>query len=773
MRFEKMLARKYIGAQKRHSLLTIGSIIAAVAMMALLVTCFTTFQACLYARENDVRPYHLVFHALTEEQAKTAASFEHVVSSREEREGEATIHNDETNEDETLVLYTVYVRLEKNIGEGRREYADRFCAALGPDVLDPESVVIFGMNTTLMDYDMVDDDAYVNKIISYGIYAIYLVFLMLVLRLAIDTAFEVSSKERERQFGVLQSVGATPKQIVHIITYEGLLFSVIGVPLGILVGLGLSYLLYHMVLYSGIIEVFFESEEKALSLLQFHVEPGIILMCAVLGFIWVFLSAYGTGMRVIKLTPIQAISNRSNTVRKVKKHSLFGLLFGWEGKLAARNTRRQYKRFLITVLSLTLSISMFATVSLLLKKAEDVFEQEMMISDAIGLHKFDFDMTAPVSCIDQENCRVGYDLLNESELFQNTDFWFGATGYDKNDKIICRICYLDENAYNRLFRYSEAPPLSYAELEAADGYLLLNEEKTADEMNVWTRELTIISDEEYAALAAECEEGERPANTMSTFKRGQVTDPETNDGLFEIHRATYHLDQHKLPIVASGTAENVFQDFQESVLITTLSRFDQSDMPWYGEAGFIGYMGTNLRSDNDYFAALHFVEQHGDALIIGMDMFDIMKKARTVTGAVHIGILFFIMLFAIIAVINMVNIISTGILNRKSELAAMRCIGMTKGQLYGMVVVECLQYVLLAGILSVILCVLLSLGTDQYLKYLDLVEETKKTVLSTFAAVPRICIGTAAAFLVALAASVFSLRRIQKTSLVDQVRGIE
>lgn len=61
------------------------------------------------------------------------------------------------------------------------------------------------------------------------------------MRLIIDTAFETSSKARERQFGVLQSIGATPRQIVKIITLEGTLLSVIGISLGLLCGIGVSY----------------------------------------------------------------------------------------------------------------------------------------------------------------------------------------------------------------------------------------------------------------------------------------------------------------------------------------------------------------------------------------------------------------------------------------------------------------------------------------------------------------------------------------------------
>ena len=42
MKFESLLARRYIFSQKRHSLLTICSIMIAVALMTMLFSTFTT-----------------------------------------------------------------------------------------------------------------------------------------------------------------------------------------------------------------------------------------------------------------------------------------------------------------------------------------------------------------------------------------------------------------------------------------------------------------------------------------------------------------------------------------------------------------------------------------------------------------------------------------------------------------------------------------------------------------------------------------------------------
>jgi putative ABC transport system permease protein len=55
--------------------------------------------------------------------------------------------------------------------------------------------------------------------------------------IVVSNAFRVSAGERTRQFGILKSVGATKRQIAVTVLYEGILLSVIGIPIGIAVGL--------------------------------------------------------------------------------------------------------------------------------------------------------------------------------------------------------------------------------------------------------------------------------------------------------------------------------------------------------------------------------------------------------------------------------------------------------------------------------------------------------------------------------------------------------
>ena len=69
MKFESLLARRYIRAQKRHSLLTTCSIMIAVALMVMLFSTFTTLMGIMRDTMYDEAPYHVMFTNVTREQA--------------------------------------------------------------------------------------------------------------------------------------------------------------------------------------------------------------------------------------------------------------------------------------------------------------------------------------------------------------------------------------------------------------------------------------------------------------------------------------------------------------------------------------------------------------------------------------------------------------------------------------------------------------------------------------------------------------------------------
>ena len=228
-------------------------------------------------------------------------------------------------------------------------------------------------------------------------------------------------------------------------------------------------------------------------------------------------------------------------------------------------------------------------------------------------------------------------------------------------------------------------------------------------------------------------------------------------------------------ILSCLKSDNILTNTMALNLVAPVSKYENEDQAWFGDMGKTVMMSTRLVSDDDYQAAVQFFKANGREFTNYEDHFSMMRQIRSVLGAIKIGGTFFIIMFAVIAIINMVNIVSTGILNRRSELASMQCVGMTDGQLYGMTIIECAQFVIIACVAAIVLCALATWGTHVFLHDVLTLEEEEvaRGYVGIFSSVPRILLATGAAFVAALAASVFPLRRMQRETLVDRIRTVE
>ena len=793
MKFESLLARKYIYSQKRHSLLTICSIVIAVALMTMIFTSYTTLTSIQRASHYDKMPYHMYFGDLTAEQANIIEGLPEVGTA--ERSDDANY----AGKYALKVTYGSYIDIEieyvqKVVDKAKIEYIHFVDTPSGTVI---ESDARFSMNDDLMSDDLVTLSSRFAKTISLASMFVIVIFLALALRMVIDTAFEVSAKERERQFGVLQSVGATPIQIVKIITHEGLMLSIVGVPIGALVGIGLGFGVYKAVLSSGVSDVFF-TKEKAEQLVHFNVSPLMVLAAMAVGTAWVWLSAYGTGKRIIRMTPIQAISNRSNTIKKVKKHSLLGLLFGWKGKLAARNARRQPKRFVITVLSLTVSLTLYASFTGLIDAATTVVNRTFTPVDMLGIETSEMDIVNGVQN-PEDNYSIWADeesVVSDAQMeqyikdlteYQKTLDYHDAnripgqaeklmaTGYFKSVEYyltyICAenyyIVFVNDASYNRI--YGGEPKMSFAEFEKTGKALIL--EDKIEKLPDTTLSLTMkapkeISKEEYEK--AKKDESTSQSVTIFAGWRDSLEDTgiktyaervnvpvnvEILDYVKRTSEVGWSEDKHLVILPYSYYVNNIH---------TSEMLVDNMHYP------------SILKDDASHQYAVDYLKNSKEFYCM-IDMYKDRHDANTVLSAVDIGVSAANLMIALIAIVNMINIVSTGILNRKSEFGSLQCIGMTRGQLLASTIYECIQFVLFAGIMATVLCWLMKWGTETFLFQELLLEEGDvKTSMIDFTPVfIKIWIGTAAAFIVALLASILPLKIIDRQELVDQIRTVE
>ena len=771
--FEFLLARRYIKTQKRHSALTICSIVVAVTLMSMLFTGFATLRGCMRAAHYDLKPYHMRFSGMT------SAQMDEI-----EKLPELKSYDKRKLEDGT---YQIDVIFKKNSMKDSGQFLqDLSVEKLGVPMTDFPFWRLdhIEVNTSLMNDDLVDDNARAQFVQLLCLFYVFIVIIALALRLIIDTAFEISSRERERQFGVLQSVGATPKQIVRIMTAEGLILSGVGIPMGLACGVLCAYIAFKRILQSGIADAFFSSD-KADQIVRFHVSPLMLLIAAVTSLAWVLFSAYGTGLRVVKKSPVEAISARSNNVKKVRKRTIMGLIFGWVGKLTSRNARRHPKRYIITILSLTLSLGLFAGVGSVMAIFTDVMDKPV---------DRDINIEYDYSIFDPLGYKKGIEYLEKSGYFSRYYIHVTNAAHEVGGEKATYIIYMSEPEYNNML--CNKAPISYEELKKSGGFLYVST-MTEPDKSIKSLEFEVTeanaSDETRKTYEEAFKEYQATrVNTPDDTDAEQIDDDSVNNYRLyaQVARASkdnYKKTKHTFDIAASCKQPERDDDaspFAEiwdygddehdiHYLIAPIEKYEAGDYKLYGNFHINEDISCDIKSPDVHDKAVKYINDNKD-MEVWYDLFEMMQQIRTAMAAYAIAGKFITGLIALIAIVNMVNIVSTGIVNRKGELASMQCVGMTQGQLYKMAVIEGLQYTIFATIGAVILALAGMFLTEQLLILSEAAspEQIGKYIRYS-EPIWRVLAASGAAFLVSVIAAVIPLKIMQKTSLIDQIRSVD
>lgn len=172
----------------------------------------------------------------------------------------------------------------------------------------------------------------------------------------IHNSFAVSMEARIHQFGILSSVGATPRQIRICLIQEALILSLIPVILGNALGIGASYVLMQA------INVLAEQIPGAYaSVFSYH--PAVFAVTFSASALTIFFSALMPAVKLSRMTPLEAIRNAGGLqLKKKKRAGVLSLLFGIEGELAANALAARKTALRTSSVSLTLSFLGFTVI---------------------------------------------------------------------------------------------------------------------------------------------------------------------------------------------------------------------------------------------------------------------------------------------------------------------------------------------------------------------------------------------------------------------------
>lgn len=208
---------------------------------------------------------------------------------------------------------------------------------------------------------------------NYGLYTMSIggilnIVILISIVVFVYNIFTSTYVERLKDLGLLKVVGLTNKQLLKMILLDSLIYFIISVPLGYLFGTMAMNLVFNYV-NKAIVEI------TVISPYTLSVKAGyfIPLISAIFGFLIIFSSNIMSAIFVFRKTPIDALkaNNYIKTNYKPKKSGLLKRIIAYDGFIASRNIDRNRKRFVMTTLSIAMSINMFTVVSYISIFVED------------------------------------------------------------------------------------------------------------------------------------------------------------------------------------------------------------------------------------------------------------------------------------------------------------------------------------------------------------------------------------------------------------------
>lgn len=568
------------------------------------------------------------------------------------------------------------------------------------------------------------DDSGFSFLTIAGILVVTLI--LLAAGLVIYNILKIAVTRRIGQYGVLRAIGAEKGQLYRIVTEEILFLSIIGIPIGMVLGFLSAKGILTAALNQLSPEMFLAQDAAQLQSLIAENSSGkwgYLLLSAVITLIFAFLAAVPAARSAAKVSPVTAMHK---TVCKIKRRNRkIKKIRSFERYYAALNMRRNMSRSVITVLSLVMSITVFITLQgylSLLSFAGEVSEHlgDYSVVNEYGgfspaeLQKMEADENVEAVAAQQFSI---YELNEEYyPIGVDTDF---ALGIGERFQIF---------GFNEIFAdYSFTDRLTKEQIAAfiaGEGCVIRNPLPIEVEgMTIGTTHIeegstiTVAGKQLPVLLALSGYDGFFSVGNNGFVNGVQVI---VSDSLYPLLTGTDTYAELR-PALYENTDREVF----DTVLDELCTRV--SGTTW------VSYEQTDRQ----------------------------IEESEAQIKMLAWGLILFI---GFIGILNIINTVYTNIHTRVTEIGTQRAIGMSVGSLYKTFLWEGVYYGIIAALIGSI---------SGY--FCSVLAEAAASNTLTFIPVPIIPMTEAAIFSVTacLFATVIPLWRISKLSIVEAVGAIE
>ena len=618
-------------------------------------------------------------------------------------------HNPEVSENtydidkEILGTYyaSVCVKNTGNIEQNLKEYAESLGAQT--ENADGNNYVNVAVNPMLYSED--GNTGVGLSIVFFGALFILCGYLL------IYNIFDIGVMQDIQEFGIMKTIGMTGKQIKRLMRRQMLLLSLIGIPIGLVVGYALGALLLPVILKN------WEYSEEELTIVQ-SVHPAIFILTVFFVLITVFLSMRRPSKRAAKYSAIET-AKYTEVKKKTAEKDIHSIK-----NIARSNLQRNRKRTVLVFTSLILSVvfvnslwiisnsfdeEKYVNVQMrrdylvastdtlnpsigyvkpsasLNEEAIQELEKNAMIKNGTKLYKnaidasvynFDISFDWGVEVIDVKIPSIEIDGVITNSATTN----YGTLTLGKDKKPICNVCGISENFLGKIeILEGEKNIISIKEKLKSGDYILVgirandNGKPSTDGIEISPKVgdvVTIYKDG-------------KPLKEVEVLSQILVIDSEQISGGSSTGGGTILGPWFYL-------SEGLFKElYGEGNLVNYSFDADENDAP---------AVNRMLQDISEKFTNVGFEtteQRHSE-----IENYKMLVRILCVLIGGILGV---------IGIVNLVNIIFTNLIVRNREFATFRSIGATKKQLRELIIRESVGYVFYAAIGGFILATLISM----------------------------------------------------------------
>ncbi|MDD7794828.1 ABC transporter permease [Clostridium sp. 'White wine YQ'] len=500
----------------------------------------------------------------------------------------------------------------------------------------------------------------------------------------IYNSFQISVVERIKEFGLLRAVGTTPRQVRNIVFREATMLAIIGVPLGLLCGcIAMAVIKWVFNIIGG----------DSVMPLKLVIDPFVIGLSTVVGIISIYLSALIPAVFAGRISPLEAISSRTSITKgKIKRSNnrIIKMLFGFEGAMAAKNIKRNRKRYRITVFSVLISVVLFVSFKSLVdmlinvtnspNESRDIHFTVYSQGDDAKKNSLDFDELAKsiknsnlVDKVYKSYSTYSFEtaINNDKKVkeVENINGVYNSASVHGTEKTILEatIAVYDDDSFGTAKKYLDSGSIDSDKLNKENGVVLINRNAIDNLKTKKKYEGPIANLKVGDEIELQLQDSDKPVE----FGKGQVKKVKVlailNNEPFD-----YYGSQTGLKLITTKEVAKALTGSDITINSLNIALKDVKD-----ENAELTDLQAKTKINNN-LNVINNIDQN--------------RRDKSTMLMLQILVYGFIIVVSLISSVNIVNTLTTNIILRKREFATLKSIGLTQRALRKMIILEGLLY---------------------------------------------------------------------------------